>query len=239
MPARLPPHSHSISSPLRCCGVSDHELTLACISFAPSPNPHPPIPASGCDRDYDGEKGAPPALTFSIEAVADVTITPQIEIGLTGEALNIASAEAAVKAELSLKGETSYQYKIGVGGRQEDRALDAMTVSDTCAMMNHDPESDDWGASCCKTSGVPYCSNKDVCASPHHSQFDVNFYFSMIAHMKLHASADFGPWDKEFDRERWFTPNGMEEEEANFKDINFHVFSRCDGKATGHQSMSG
>merc|ERR1712216_401260 len=191
------------------------------------------------DPEEDGDEEDPKelGLTVTLNAAASATVTPEIDIGLFADA-GVAEGHAAVTLSVDLKGGTEAQVKYGAGSK-EDYSIDALDVSDTCKAMDFDDDDKDtWGVSCCSTSGLPYCFNKDICGEKHHTQIDLYFEVEAKADMELHAAYSWGEWEDEFTSTRYVTQDGLQEDEDNFFHMYLHATSACFGELDDDDSTT-
>ena len=182
-----------------------------------------------------------PALTLNVDAEAKITITPELEIGLFGSGGDRFGAEAAVKATLNLIGQANLKGRWGWGGGNATKnVVEPIPTTESCQALITDPESDDWGPTCCAESGIPACMGKEVCAEKHHLQIDFSFLADLTVMMKMYAKASFGPWNKVFNVKRWFASESPSIRRAakKYLDWNVHLATMCIGDATDQEPAS-
>jgi len=164
-----------------------------------------------------------------VEASAKIIAMPSVDIGMWANAGDRGDAHASMTVNVNLTAEITANFKWGAGDAA-DHMLDAVPTEDGCSAIDTDPEADDWGISCCGTSGLPFCYNKETCAVAHNGQLDIHFEVEAEAILALRAYMDWGEWGEyEYEMTYYLANNGtlIKDEQQSFFNMYIHLASAC------------
>ena len=162
-------------------------------------------------------------LEVSIDASAKLSIIPEFYIGLWAGAGDWAKAHAFASVKLQLDPGMQFSLKYATDNEIFNEAM----TTGQCPALDFsfsDEKFPEPEATCCGDS-LPYCM--DDCKEKNRVKLDFNVAAAIWLGVKLHASADFGFWNKAVDFKRYFTKSAVVQDAKPIITLVFYLASLC------------